>query len=51
MSIVTLLIIVLLVMLIAGSPLVISHPYGWGPSSAVGIILIILVVLLLLGRI
>ena len=51
MSLVTLLIIVLLVMLIAGSPIVGAHSYGWGPSSAVGIILIVLVVLLLLGRI
>jgi hypothetical protein len=52
MSMTTLLIIVLVILLIGALP---TWPYsgGWGyyPSSGLGLIVLILVVLLLLGRI
>ena len=52
MSLMTLLVIVLIVILIAGLP---SWPYsrswGYGPSGIVGLIVVILLILLLMGRI
>ena len=50
MSLVTLLIIVLVIVLFAGSPYTGWHGYGWGPSGIVGVILIVLVILLVVGR-
>jgi hypothetical protein len=45
------LIIVLLVLALAGTPNWGFHPYGWGPSGTIGVVLIILVILLIIGRI
>ena len=48
---VLMLLIVLLVLALGGLPTWGIHSYGYGPSSVVGVILIILVVLMLAGRI
>lgn len=48
--IVWLLIIVLIVIALGGAPAWGYHAYGWYPSGIVGVLLVILVVLLLLGR-
>jgi hypothetical protein len=52
MSLTTILIVILLIMLIGGLP---SWPYssGWGyyPSSILGIVLVVVLILLLMGRI
>lgn len=44
------LIIVLLVLLMAGTPYTGLHPYGFWPSGLIGIVLLIVVILLLTGR-
>jgi len=47
-----LLIIVLLVLLFGAAPVFpYSRGYGWGPSGLLGVLLIIAIVLLVLGRI
>jgi hypothetical protein len=46
----TLLLIVVLVLIIAGAPNWGHHGYGWAPSGILGVILIVLLVLLLTGR-
>lgn len=51
MSIGTILVVILIVILIGGMPNWGFHQYGYGPSGIVGVLLIILVVLLLMGRI
>jgi hypothetical protein len=43
--------IVLLILMLIGSPTVSRHNYGWGPSGILGVILVIVLILLLLGRI
>ena len=43
-------IVILLLLAFGGAPTWGYHSYGWGPSSVVGLVLIILVVLLLMGR-
>jgi Protein of unknown function (DUF3309) len=45
-----LVVIILLVLVIGGLPQFGWHPYRYGPSSVVGVVLVILVILLLLGR-
>lgn len=54
MNLVTLLIIVLVIMVIAGLPQVGGswglHGFGYGPSGILGVVLIIILVLFLLGR-
>jgi hypothetical protein len=45
------LLIVLLLLLFGAIPWSGWHSYGWGPSGGIGLLLIILVILLLLGRI
>jgi Protein of unknown function (DUF3309) len=45
-----LLIVLLVVAFAGGLPTWQWHPYGWGPSGVVGVILLVLVILLLLGR-
>ena len=51
MSLVTLLLIVLLLMLIGAIPTwPHSRSWGYAPSGALGLILVILVVLMLMGR-
>lgn len=51
MSLGTILLIVLIVLLVAGLP-VFPHAQSWGygPSGALGVVLIIVIVLLLTGR-
>jgi hypothetical protein len=52
MNIVTILIILLLLGAFGGAPMWNhSQDWGWGPSGGIGLIVVILVVLLLLGRI
>lgn len=50
MSTATLLILVLVVLLIAGGPYTGWHSYRWYPSGIIGVVLVIVVILLLLGR-
>jgi hypothetical protein len=45
-----LLLIVLLLLVFGGLPTWGYHSYGWGPSGAGGVILIIVLVLVLTGR-
>lgn len=47
---ITVLIIVLVVLLLAGGPYTGWHGYGYWPSGIVGIILIVVLILLLMGR-
>jgi hypothetical protein len=46
-----LILIILLVLLIFGAPTWGYHTYGWGPSGVVGLILVVLLILVLLGRV
>ena len=50
MNLIVLLIIVLVVISLAGSPTWGYHSFGWYPSGAGGIIILILLILLLTGR-
>ena len=50
MSLAWVLIIVLLVLLVAGGPYTGWHSFGYAPSGIIGVILVIVLVLLLLGR-
>jgi hypothetical protein len=45
-----LLLVILLILLFGGLPTWGYHQYGWAPSGVVGILLVVLVVLLLMGR-
>jgi len=45
-----LLIIILILLCGGGLPYWGYHPYGYGPSSALGVVLVVLLILLLLGR-
>lgn len=51
MTIGTILLIVLVLALVGAVPSFGWHSYGWAPSGGLGLIVIILLVLLLLGRI
>jgi hypothetical protein len=51
MSRTALIIIVLLVLCFAGAPAWGYHNYGWYPSGGVGLVVLVLVILLLLGKI
>lgn len=44
------LLILLIVLLVGGLPPISGHAYGWGPSSVVGVLIIILIIMLLTGR-
>lgn len=46
----TVLIVVLLVLVLGGLPQITPHPYGYWPSGGLGLVLVVLLVLLLLGR-
>jgi hypothetical protein len=52
MNLLWLVVVVLVIFALLGSPSVgvWHHGYGWGPSGGIGLIVIILVVLLLAGR-
>jgi hypothetical protein len=45
-----LLIVVLLVLLLAGGPYTGWHNWGYYPSGAIGLVLVVVVILVLLGR-
>jgi hypothetical protein len=47
----TVLLILLILLLIGALPPVGLHSYGWGPSGLVGVILIVLLILVLMGRV
>lgn len=47
----TLVIVLLIVLLLAGVPWGGYHSYGYGPSGAIGLIVLFLLILLLLGYI
>lgn len=51
MSIIWVLIIVLLVLAVVGNPGFGYHSMGWGPSGILGVVLVVVLILLLLGRI
>lgn len=44
------LVVVLIIFAVVGAPQMGYHSYGWTPSGIVGVILIIVVILLLMGR-
>jgi Protein of unknown function (DUF3309) len=46
----TVLLIILILLLIGALPTFGFHPYGYGPSGLLGVVVIILIVLLLTGR-
>jgi hypothetical protein len=46
----TLLLIVLLLLLFGAFPWGGWHSYGWGPSGGIGLLLVIVLILVLLGR-
>jgi hypothetical protein len=46
-----LLIIILILLLIGGMPQLTMHSYGYAPVSIIGVILIISIILILMGRI
>jgi len=50
MSLVTLLIIVLIIMAVGGLPQFGYHQYGAWPSGGIGLVLVVLLILVLLGR-
>ncbi len=51
MSIIWVLVIVLIVLALVGQPGFGYHQMGWYPSGGIGLVLVILLVLLLVGRI
>jgi hypothetical protein len=48
MNLIVLLIIVLVVVALLGSPVTGWHSFGWGPSGGLGIVVVLLIVILLL---
>lgn len=46
----TLLLIVLVIVMLAGGPYTGWHNWGWGPSGVLGVVLVVVLVLLLTGR-
>lgn len=52
MSILWLVVIVLLILAFVGAPGLgpWTHSYGWGPSGIVGVIVVVLIIMLLMGR-
>lgn len=52
MNLLWLLVVVLVILALVGSPSVgvWNHGYGWGPSGGISLVVVILVVLLLAGR-
>jgi hypothetical protein len=46
----TILLIILIVLLVGGLPQLSGHAYGYWPSGTLGLVLLILVILILLGR-
>jgi hypothetical protein len=50
MSAVTLVIIILVIVCIAGMPTWGYHSYGYAPTGVIGVVLVVLLILFLLGR-
>lgn len=46
----TLLVVLLVLLCVGALPNTGWHSYGWGPSSLVGLLVIVLIILLLTGR-
>jgi hypothetical protein len=51
MSITTVIIIILILLLIGAFPAWGYHSYGWGPGGIIGVILVVVLIMMLLGRI
>jgi hypothetical protein len=51
MPITTILLVILIILLVGGLPTWGYHSFGYGPSGALGVVLVVLLLLLLLGRI
>jgi hypothetical protein len=51
MSLGTILLVILIVILIGGLPNFQFHSYGYGPSGIVGVLVVVLLILLVMGRI
>jgi len=51
MSVSTILLVILVLILVGALPQLGYHSYGWGPSGIVGVLVVVLLILLLLGRI
>jgi len=51
MSLIWILLIVLLVLAVAGNPSFGYHGFGWGPSGIIGVVLVVILILVLVGRI
>ncbi len=47
----TILIVILLLIVLGALPMNGFHSYGWGPSGIVGVLLVVLLVLVLMGRV
>lgn len=47
----TILIVILVLLLLGAGPWTGWHGYGWGPSGVIGLLLVVLLVLMLLGRV
>lgn len=47
----TILLVILIILLICGAPGFGFHQAGWGPSGIVGVLLVVLLVLILLGKV
>lgn len=50
MSLPVLLLVILIVLPVASAPYTGLHPYGYYPSGLIGIVLLIVILLMLLGR-
>jgi hypothetical protein len=51
MSVYTILLVVLILMLVGALPAWRFHDYGYGPSGALGVVAVVLLILLLLGKV
>lgn len=47
----TILIVLLVIIVLGALPMNGFHSYGWGPSGVVGVLLVVLLVLVLMGRV
>ena len=50
MSLLMILLVVLIIFAFVGAPNWGYHSYGWGPSGVVGVILVVVIIMLLMGR-
>ena len=47
----TILLVILMLLLVGALPVTGLHQYGYGPSGAIGVVLLVLLILVLLGKI